>query len=192
MKRQINSIQEWIPIERILEDGIIKLKNNSYIKIIKVIPINFSLKSNLEKQSILNSYQIFLKTCNFNFQILIQTNKEDLSKHIYTIKKNIEKEKELLQTIGEAYIEYIENMNLQKTSSSKAFYIIIKNNSLNKELKENIEEIVVEELNENYFKIKECLSRCGNIVSQFNEKKEFISFLFSCFHSKNFDSNKRR
>ena len=29
-----NSIQEWIPFEKILENGIIKLKDNSYIKII--------------------------------------------------------------------------------------------------------------------------------------------------------------
>lgn len=40
-----NSIQEWIPFEKILEDGIIKLKDNSYIKIIKIYPINFNLKS---------------------------------------------------------------------------------------------------------------------------------------------------
>ena len=80
-----NSIQEWIPFEKILENGIIKLKDNSYIKIIKIYPINFNLKSELEKEAILNSYKIFLKTCDFNFQILIQSKKEDLSKHISNI-----------------------------------------------------------------------------------------------------------
>ena len=82
-----NSIQEWIPFEKILENGIIKLKDNSYIKIIKIYPINFNLKSELEKEAILNSYKIFLKTCDFNFQILIQSKKEDLSKHFSKIKK---------------------------------------------------------------------------------------------------------
>ena len=48
-----NSIQEWLPFERILKNGIIKLKNNSYIKIIKIYPINFNLKSELEKEAIL-------------------------------------------------------------------------------------------------------------------------------------------
>jgi len=38
-----------------------------------------------EKESILNSYKIFLKTCNFDFQILIQSNKENLDKHISNI-----------------------------------------------------------------------------------------------------------
>lgn len=72
MKQQILSIQEWLPIEKILEKGIIKLKDNSYIKIIKIIPINYNLKSELEKEAILNSYKIFLKTCNFDIQILIR------------------------------------------------------------------------------------------------------------------------
>ena len=74
--------------EKILDSGIIKLKNNSFIKILKISPINFNLKSNLEKESILNSYKTFLKTCNFDIQILIQSNKEDLSNHILKIQKN--------------------------------------------------------------------------------------------------------
>ena len=93
-----NSIQEWIPFEKILENGIIKLKDNSYIKIIKIYPINFNLKSELEKEAILNSYKIFLKTCNFNFQILIQSKKEDLSKHISNINnQKINENKNILE-----------------------------------------------------------------------------------------------
>ena len=47
----IHSIQKWLPFEKILENGIIKLKNNSYIMILKIKPINYNLKSNLEKES---------------------------------------------------------------------------------------------------------------------------------------------
>ena len=65
-EKQIRSVQDWLPIQKILEKGIIKLKDSSYVKILKVIPINYNLKSDLEKESILNSYKIFLKTCNFN------------------------------------------------------------------------------------------------------------------------------
>ena len=83
------TVQQWIPIEKIYNNGIIKLKNNKYIKILKIIPINYNLKSDLEKEAILNSYKIFLKTCQFNIQILIQSSKEDLSKNIFNIQKNI-------------------------------------------------------------------------------------------------------
>ena len=34
--KQEKSTQEWLPFEYILENGIIKLKNSSYIKIIKI------------------------------------------------------------------------------------------------------------------------------------------------------------
>ena len=52
-KKENISVQEWLPFEQILNNGIIKLKNDEYIKIIKINPINFNLKSELEKESIL-------------------------------------------------------------------------------------------------------------------------------------------
>ena len=86
MKQEtIKSIQEWLTIDQILENGIIKLKEDNYIKIIKIIPVGYNLKSDLEKEAILNSYKTFLKTCNFDMQLIIQSNKEDLSR---TYRKN--------------------------------------------------------------------------------------------------------
>ena len=46
-KKEIVSVQDWIPIECFFENGIIKLKNNNYLKIIKIYPINYNLKSEL-------------------------------------------------------------------------------------------------------------------------------------------------
>ena len=177
--KQIQSVQAWLPFESILENGIIKLKNSSYIKILEIIPINFNLKSELEKEAILNSYKIFFKTCNFNFQILIQSNKENLEKIISDINFQKNKEKENIKKISENYINYIKELNKNKKSSNKNFYIIIKNNIKD----EKVEENVVEELNENYFKIKECLARCGNIVKDVN-KKENVKKLIQSFINK--------
>ena len=36
----IHSIQRWLPFEKILDNGIIKLKNNFYVMILKVKPVN--------------------------------------------------------------------------------------------------------------------------------------------------------
>ena len=66
------STQEWIAIKNIYSDGIIELNEGSYLKILEVVPINYNLKSDLEKEAILNSYKLFFKTCNFNIQILMQ------------------------------------------------------------------------------------------------------------------------
>ena len=157
--RKINSIQKWIPIEKILEKGIIKLKKNKYIKILKVNPINFNLKTQMEKESILNSYKIFLKTCNFDIQILIQSKKEDLTNHIEKIKLNSKNENnKFINNYLNDYINYIKEKNNLNKSASKNFYLIIKNKT------ENNEENIIQELNEKYFKIKDCLIRCGNVV----------------------------
>ena len=180
MEKNITSVQEWIPIEEILENGTIKIKPNKYIKIIKVFPINFNLKSELEKEAILNSYKIFLKTCDFNFQILIQSNKEDLSKNISYIKKNLEKkEEDYLRNIAEDYIKYISGINSNKKSSSKNFYIIISSSEVQKD-----QDIIMEELNEKFFKIKECLSRCGNLTYCYSNKKELIQIIYSFLNSR--------
>ena len=180
MRQEKISTQEWIPIEKIFYNGIIKLKNNNYIKIIKVVPINFSLKSNLEKEAILNSYKIFLKTCNFDIQILIQSCKENLEKNILNIEKNLEKEnKQYLKNLAEEYFNFIQKLNSTKNSSNKNFYIIISNKK-----QENIDN-VFQELNEKYFKIKECLFRCGNSVQDFNSKEQ-VQELFNNFFNYRF------
>ena len=94
------------------------------------MPINYNLKSELEKKSIINSYKIFLKTCNFPIQILIQSKKENLDDHILKIQKNIEKNKKI-EDIGKEYIKYIKSINLSKKSSTKEFYIVINNEKNN-------------------------------------------------------------
>lgn len=183
------TVQQWIPIDKIYNDGIIKLKENKLIKILKINPINYNLKSNLEKEAILNSYKIFLKTCNFNIQILIQSSKVDLSDHIKNIRKNVTKKSEQknnqqLGKIAENYIDYIQKLNLNRRSSSKNFYIVIADNIDKKINILESEEIIKNDLKEKYFKIKECLSRSGNLVSELSNKKEIEELFFSLLNTR--------
>ena len=183
------TVQEWIPIRQILKEGIIEIENNIYIKILEVTPINYNLKSDLEKEAILNSFKIFFRTCQFDIQILIQSNKEDLTHHILRIKKYVsKKENKYLKNISENYIQYISNLNNNKKSSSKKFYIIIKNQPINK--KEKNIEIIKQELNEKYIKIKECLSRCGNKVNNIDKKEEILKIFFSYLNTKKYLNKK--
>ena len=187
MNQQLYSVQDWLPFEKILDNGIIKIKNSFYIKIIEIVPINFNLKSELEKEAILNSYKIFLKTCNFDIQILIQSNKEDLSKHISKINSQKKYENEKIRNIAENYIQYIKNLNQNKKSSNKKFYIIIKN-LFNNELEKN-EELIIEELNDNFCKIKECLARCGNVVKDISDKALVKKLLYSFVNTRLYNKN---
>ena len=176
------SVQQWLPLEEILNTGIIKVNKNKYVKILKIIPINYNLKSDLEKKTILNSYKILLKTCNFNIQILIQSNKEDLSQHINNIEKNIQKkENKYLKEISENYIKFVQTLNYSRNSASKDFYLIISNENL-----ENFDsiEIVENDLKEKYFKIKECLYRCENCVEEVENKNETLEILYKFYNNR--------
>ncbi len=172
------SVQKWLPYDKILDKGIIKLKNSSYVKILKVEPINYNLKSELEKEAILNSYKSFIKSCNFNLQILIQSKKEDLTKNIDLLNQN-----NLYPEIKEKYIEYINSLNQNQKSSNKNFFIII---SQSAEDISNLESVTIQNLQENYFKVKELLARCGNIVSEYTKENQIRDVLFSFFNSKIF------
>lgn len=166
-------MKEWIPFETVLKNGIILTKEKKYIKIIKVQPINFNLKSDLEKQAILNSYKIFLQTCSFPFQILIQSKKQQLFKNISQIKKQ---ENNHLEKIKINYIHFLEQLNERNQSTFKNFYFII--DSENK--KEKSERSVFQELQEKFLKIKEGLSRCGNVIQECSEE-ETIQIIRSFF-----------
>ena len=178
-KEEFDSTQSWLKLDKILDNGIIKIEN-SYVKIIKVIPINFSLKSELEKDAILNSYKLFLKTFNVDLQILIQSKKEDLTAHIENIQKISQKENnKIIKEYSKKYLEFIKEKNNKNKSASKNIYLIIKNNT------DNLEENIIQELNEKYFKIKDCLIRCGNVVQECN-KEEIKNILFSFLNLKKF------
>ena len=173
---QIPAVQNWLPIEDILDKGIIKMKDSSYIKILHISPINYNLKSDLEKEAILNSYTNFFKSSNFNLQVLIQSKKEDLKENIKLLKEN-----NYLNELKEKYIKYISSLNKIKKSSSKNYYIVIKESS-----PEKTENIKINDLQNNYLKIKDLLSRCGNLVSEYTDEKQIIEIIFSFLNSNKF------
>ena len=153
MKKVKNiSAQEWLPINYIYSNGIIKINKNKYIKILKIIPINYNLKSDLEK-------------------------------HIFNIEKNIsQKENNYLNKISKNYINYIKKINSLNKASTKDFYIIICNNINNNY--ENLNEIIENDLKEKYFKIKECLNRCGNDVYEIIDSNEIINLFYSFLNTR--------
>jgi len=180
-----STTQDWLPFDKILDNGIIVTKE-TYVKVLKILPINYNLKSKLEKESILNSYKLFLRTCNFNIQILIQSKKESLSKMFLILDENSKKESNKIKELANSYKEYINEKNNEITSSSKNYYLII-NQEIIKDSKNNEaevnEKIAENKLNEKYYKVKEALSRCGNIVYEVNEREETINILRSFIKS---------
>ena len=111
-----------------------------------------------------------------------------MSKTFLILKEKSQNEKNKIKEQIEKYKEYVVQKNNENKSASKNFYIIIKNDikeSQKKEENQISEQITINKLNENFFKIKETLSRCGNIVYDISDKKEIVEVLGSFILQKN-------
>ncbi|MBQ8299377.1 MAG: hypothetical protein IJX99_05885 [Clostridia bacterium] len=158
------SISKLIHV-RSIDNYKVKLVNNKMLHVLKIEPINFNLKSQAEQKIILESYKMFLKQCNFNFQIYVQTQKTNAEKHISEIKKCIEYEPKIAE-MAEDYIDLIKEISEIRGSISRKFFIVI-------EAKEDDYRIVI---------ITEGLKACGNHVSKCG-KEEIMKMFRGCFKS---------
>lgn len=192
---KINNVLDFYEIEKIYKN--ILITKDNYIKIIKIEPVNYELKTEFEKKTILNSYKTFLKICDFNFQIIVLSKKEDISPNINLIKKHLLKkeeeltrrkifaeneiekkeiEKEIIRnrTIFLNYINYIQKLNNSKNITSKFFYIVLS------------EAKVVEEVNKrsifNYFiKINEETIDLKTAIIRLEDKSnKIIRTIYKC------------
>lgn len=148
-EEEINTFQKWLKINEI-KDGNIYMKNGNTLRILKVLPINFNLKSQLEQKAILNSYKLFLKNLNSKIQIIISNKKTDVSRHLDEILKNTNENSPIYEMSND-YINLINQIISEKGTITREFYIVI-------QVTDNIENEVL--------KIKEYLLNCGNSVSE--------------------------
>lgn len=153
-----------------IEDNIIK-QSKSELAILEVIPMNFMLKTDIEKEAVIIGFQKFLNSLDFPIQIHITSTKIDLSSHFdYTSKKVNEKAKECnekegvkLKTLVKDYSDFVNNSIIENNIQNRNFYIIIKK-------KDNLE-----------MQIKVCsekLISLGLKVKQLNTK-EISNFFYS-------------
>ena len=146
-----------------IEDYSIIRDDRVKLNVLKVEPVNFNLKTKVEQNNILESYKTFLKQCNFDFQIYIQTQKVDMQSYINEIEKCIKYESEI-SDVALDYINLIKELAVSKSGILRNFYVIY-------EAKEGDSRDTI---------IQECLKLCGNIVVRCS-KKEIIKLFKSCF-----------
>ena len=75
------SVQEFIPIEEI-RDGVIIIKGGQLRSILLASSINFDLKSADEQTAILQQYQAFLNSLDFQVQFFIQSRKLNIRPYL--------------------------------------------------------------------------------------------------------------
>ena len=87
----LNPAAAYLPVKKI-SNGIIYTKDNRYVKIIEVIPINFLLRSAREQRSIIYSFVSYLKISPVKLQFKVLTRKADINRHLDTIHEEMRQE----------------------------------------------------------------------------------------------------
>lgn len=117
--------QKFVPIEDIKE-GIVKLKDGSYRAVILASSLNFSLKSEDERQAIILQFQDFLNSLDFSVQIYIQSRKLDIRPYLTLLEGQYKQQvNDLLKIQIREYIEFIKSFTEATNIMTKSFFIVV-------------------------------------------------------------------
>jgi len=120
-----NATQKFVPIDDV-RDGIIILKNGGIRGVLMASSVNFSLKSNMEKQAILMQFQDFLNSLDFEVQIVIQSRKLDIRPYIALLENRYkEQTNDLMKIQIEQYIAFVRSFTESTNIMTKSFFIVI-------------------------------------------------------------------
>ena len=86
-----DSIQAWLPIKNIM-GGVVITRDNRFIKILEVLPVNIYLKSANDRQNIIASYAAWLKIAPDNLQLEARTLPADTADYVERMKGFSEQE----------------------------------------------------------------------------------------------------
>ena len=86
-----DSIQAWLPIKNIV-GGVVVTRDNRFIKILEVLPVNIYLKSPNDRQNIISSYASWLKIAPDNIQLEARTLPADTAAYVDRMKEYAEQD----------------------------------------------------------------------------------------------------
>ena len=121
LSRELNEekIKQFLNLREIKNDVLIL--NDSKISIIKVEPINFSLRNKQEQQIVISTFQKFLNSLDFPIQIIIATDALNLDNYLAHLENKSEKYSNLFKDFKEHLYKMIASRGLL----NRSFYIII-------------------------------------------------------------------
>jgi len=119
------STQEHLDIYTVQNDTVI-LKDGSASFVLQTTAINFSLLSEEEQDAIMHAYAGLINSLSFPVQILIRSQKKDISEYLDILDERIKEVQS--QKVREAVIRYrrfVKSMVKEKRVLEKRFYVVI-------------------------------------------------------------------
>ncbi|MDO4990111.1 MAG: hypothetical protein Q4E45_06350 [Eubacteriales bacterium] len=86
-----DSSQAWLPIKNVI-GGVVITRDNRFIKIVEVLPVNIYLKSPNDRQNIISAYAAYLKIAPDDLQIEVRTMKADTGDYVEQMRQYAERE----------------------------------------------------------------------------------------------------
>jgi hypothetical protein len=124
-KNKAPSTQSFIPIKEIKE-GVVVMRDGSLRVVLMLSSINFALKSEEEKNSIIGSYQSFLNSLPFAIQIYIKSRKLHLDGYLNSLDKQLATQtNELLRLQTSQYKDFIGELLEYASIMEKRFFVIV-------------------------------------------------------------------
>jgi len=116
-------LKQFSGIKEVKDDLIIR-NDNIKLAVLKIEPINFSIKPQGAQEAIISAFQKFLNSLDFPIQIIMNTESLNLNDYFNEIKtKIIQRDK--FRTLFEKYKKHIENLISQNDILNRNFYLII-------------------------------------------------------------------
>lgn len=176
--KSTNSSVEYLPIKKI-ENGIIYTKDNRYVKIIEVLPINFLLRNAREQRNIIYSFISYLKISPVKIQFKIVTKKADTKKHKEIVLSEMADEKdENCRKLQNDYLNLINRIG-SREATTRRFFIVFEYESHGRRVKDEENEAIAT-LQTTARTAKNYLKQCGNeVLSPENEDEFTAEVLYS-------------
>lgn len=124
-KSKAPSTQAFIPIKEIKE-GVVVMRDGSLRVVLMLSSINFALKSEEEKNSIIGSYQSFLNSLAYPVQIYVKSRKLHLDAYLSALDKQLSTQtNELLRLQTSQYKDFIGELLQFASIMEKRFFVIV-------------------------------------------------------------------
>lgn len=180
-------IQDIIPV-KLIQSGMIISKDNRYIKIVEVRPLNFFMRSPVDQDVVISTLASWLKIAPIRIQIKSVTRKANIDKHIRSVAHDMAQEKNLTcAALGRAYLNLVQSIK-ERQSLSRRFFVVFTYDGLQNAKRTNDIEEIAMILDMAAQSTRSRFEQCGNEVVKFEsvqEENEFLEeVLYSFFNRK--------
>ncbi len=153
-----DSIQAWLPVKNII-GGVVITKDNRFVKILEVLPVNIYLKSANDRQNIISAFAAYLKIAPDDLQMIARTLPADTQAYVEQMRRYAEREE------NEACREMIEDniseigLGIAQNAMRHRFFLVFQYESRMRAKRNTVSDIV-QRLNEEADTARRYLDAC--------------------------------